>query len=100
MNATSNKAGDAKRQELLKRIRADIAATSDEEDAAVTAAALTDPDNLPNQPIKRMGRPPAAVTKEPVTIRLDRDVVAFFKATGDGWQTRVNDALRKAARLK
>lgn len=98
----SSKAGKSatSREELLARIRADIASTSDEEDAAVTRAAEADPDNLPNRFPKRMGRPPAAFTKEVVTIRLDRDVLAHFKASGDGWQTRINDALRKVAALK
>jgi uncharacterized protein (DUF4415 family) len=35
-------------------------------------------------------------TKQLVSIRLDRDVVAAFKATGDGWQRRINDVLRTA----
>ena len=35
--------------------------------------------------------------KVPVSIRLDQDVVAKFKATGPGWQSRINDVLRKAA---
>lgn len=45
----------------------------------------------------RIGRPPAEVRKVPVTIRLDPDIVEAFKATGDGWQSRMNAALRKAA---
>ncbi len=73
---------------------------TDEEDAAITRAAESDPDNLPNRFPKRMGRPPSKLTKEVVTIRLDRDVVAHFKETGDGWQTRINEALRKVAALK
>ena len=102
MRNTSLKAGDreALRQELLARVRADIASTSDEEDEAITRAAESDPDNLPNRFPKRMGRPPAALTKEAVTIRLDRDVIAHFKASGDGWQTRINEALRKVAALE
>jgi uncharacterized protein (DUF4415 family) len=40
------------------------------------------------------GRPKAAETKVPVTLRLDRDVVEAFKARGPGWQTRMNDELR------
>lgn len=40
------------------------------------------------------GRPKAAVTKERITIRLSPDVVGAFRATGDGWQTRVDAALR------
>jgi len=44
--------------------------------------------------IKR-GRPKAAVKKVSTTIRLDADVLEAFKATGHGWQTRINSVLRK-----
>ena len=37
-----------------------------------------------------------APTKEKVTVRLDADIVAHFRSTGRGWQTRLNDALRKS----
>jgi uncharacterized protein (DUF4415 family) len=40
--------------------------------------------------------PQKAPTKQQVTLRLDRDVVERFKATGPGWQSRINNALRKA----
>ncbi len=43
----------------------------------------------------RRGRPKAAVTKQALTVRYDADVVAAFKATGKGWQTRMNSALRE-----
>lgn len=43
------------------------------------------------------GRPPSDSPKVAVSIRLDADVVARFKATGAGWQTRMNEALRAAA---
>ncbi|MGD0184297.1 MAG: BrnA antitoxin family protein [Roseiarcus sp.] len=39
-------------------------------------------------------------TKQLVSIRLDRDVLAAFKATGDGWQGRINDALRRVAKAR
>lgn len=39
--------------------------------------------------------PPVRLGKEPVTIRLDSDVLAAFRATGPGWQTRINDVLRR-----
>ncbi len=45
------------------------------------------------------GRPKAAVTKVSTTIRLDPEVLAAFKASGPGWQGRINEALRKAAGL-
>ena len=48
----------------------------------------------------RRGRPPLAAPKEAVKLRLDSDVVASFRAGGPGWQTRMNDALRKAAGIK
>ena len=33
--------------------------------------------------------------KERITIRLDADVLTALRATGKGWQTRVNDAMRE-----
>jgi uncharacterized protein (DUF4415 family) len=47
----------------------------------------------------RRGRPAGPVPKRPVTIRLDTDVIAHFQAKGRGWQSRINDTLRKAAKL-
>jgi uncharacterized protein (DUF4415 family) len=45
-------------------------------------------------PIPRpRGRPVADNPKMPVSIRLDPEVVTFFKASGSGWQTRLNDVL-------
>ena len=43
------------------------------------------------------GRPPLENPKVSQTLRLDADILAAFKKTGAGWQTRMNDALRKAA---
>ncbi len=44
---------------------------------------------------KRQGQrgPQRAPTKLPVTVRYNPEVVAYFKATGSGWQTRMNDVL-------
>lgn len=47
--------------------------------------------------IRRSRGPQKSPVKVPVTIRLDAVIVEAFKATGDGWQTRMNDALREAA---
>ena len=78
---------------------------TDEEDAVITAAALSDPDALPLteaewesvKPILRVGggRPKAEVTKERITIRLSPDVLAAFKATGKGWQSRIDAVLKE-----
>ena len=48
---------------------------------------------------KARGRPAGSVkddAKQAISIRLDPDVIAHFRATGPGWQSRVNAALRKA----
>jgi uncharacterized protein (DUF4415 family) len=47
----------------------------------------------------RRGRPPSEHPKEAIKLRIDPDVLAHFRATGPGWQTRINDALRRAAKL-
>lgn len=44
---------------------------------------------------KLKGRPKAAVTKERITIRLSPEVVQTFRATGEGWQTRIDAALKE-----
>ena len=44
--------------------------------------------------LKPRGRPPAEVVKDRITIRLSPDVTAAFRASGDGWQTRIDAALR------
>ena len=72
------------------------------EDAAITAAAISDPDAVPFtdaewkqvKPLVRRGRPPGSGSKTQVTLRLDVEVIQKFKASGDGWQTRINDALK------
>jgi uncharacterized protein (DUF4415 family) len=46
----------------------------------------------------RRGRPPGS-SKNLVSLRLDKDVIDYFRSTGPGWQTRINDALKKAAGL-
>lgn len=45
------------------------------------------------------GRPKSDNPKVAVSLRLDQEIVARFKASGPGWQTRMNDALRDAAGL-
>jgi uncharacterized protein (DUF4415 family) len=74
-----------------------------EEDVATTSAAMSDPDAMPLtddeweavKPRARIGRPPKAQHKVPTTIRFDPDVLVALKATGKGWQTRVNEAMRE-----
>jgi uncharacterized protein (DUF4415 family) len=44
----------------------------------------------------RRGRPKSDAPKQQVSIRLDADLLDRLKASGKGWQGRVNDMLRKA----
>jgi uncharacterized protein (DUF4415 family) len=46
-------------------------------------------------PKSKGGRPPGS-SKQAVSLRLDRDVIQKFKATGSGWQSRINDVLKRA----
>ncbi len=70
---------------------------TDIEDAQITAAELTDPDNLPltDAELQQFRRGPGRpLGSEQVTLRLDTEILEQFKATGNGWQTRIIDALR------
>ena len=76
------------------------------EEATITAAAMADPDAVPFtnaeweqvKPLVRRGRPLGSGTKTQVTLRLDVEVVEKFRASGDGWQTRINEALKSWVR--
>ncbi len=82
------------------RARRAAEAMSDEEDAAITSAAQEDPDAQPvDELFAKRGRPRLANPKQPVLLRIDPEVISRFKAGGEGWQTRMNEALRKAVGL-
>ena len=50
--------------------------------------------------IRRGRGPNKAPTKKLVSLRLSPDVLAHYKSKGPGWQTKIDDALRKAAKLR
>lgn len=73
---------------------------SDAETAKIREGMAADPDAhaVPDEMLRKMrpvGRPKALVTKERVTIRLSPKVTEYFRATGKGWQTRVDEALKE-----
>jgi uncharacterized protein (DUF4415 family) len=45
---------------------------------------------------RKRGRPLGSGKKAPIHVRIDKDILAHFRATGRGWQTRLNAALRTA----
>jgi uncharacterized protein (DUF4415 family) len=66
-----------------------------------TSAKVNDPDNpawtedMLGAPVVKRGRgPQAAPTKVLTSVRLDADILEFFKAQGAGYQSRINAALR------
>lgn len=81
---------------------------SAEEDAAITKAALSDPDNPPimeeewntikHRVVRGRGRPAGSGIKEQVTLRIDKDVLDFYKSKGEGWQTFINQVLGEVKR--
>ena len=48
----------------------------------------------------RRGRPPLAAPKQQVTLRLSPEVLDHFRAGGPGWQTRIDEALKRAISAK
>lgn len=72
-----------------------------------TSAKAIDPDNpswreeMLGLPVSRRGRGPQRFpTKVSTTVRVDAEVLAYFRATGPGYQTRMNEALRRAMKRK
>ncbi|MGY6274782.1 BrnA antitoxin family protein [Methylomonas sp. MgM2] len=74
---------------------------NDREEAAVNAGIQADPDTYEPDDAEftefkpSRGRPVAESRKVPISIRLSPEVVDAFKATGRGWQSRLDDALKE-----
>ncbi len=66
-----------------------------EEDWARARPAIEVHPELVEWSLRRRGKQKAP-TKELISIRLDPDITAYFRAGGPGWQTRLNDTLRQA----
>lgn len=84
--------------------RSAVVPPSAKEDKLVVAAAKADPDAQPltAKQLKAMvpmralrGRPKSANPKQLVSVRYSPEVLAFFKATGEGWQSRMDGVLRQ-----
>jgi uncharacterized protein (DUF4415 family) len=84
--------------------RPSVAMPTIKEDRVITRAAKSDPDATPLTPkqLKAMvpiralrGRPKSENKKLLVSVRYSPEVVAYFKSTGEGWQSRMDGVLRK-----
>jgi uncharacterized protein (DUF4415 family) len=71
---------------------------NDPDDFDVTEAALARGLAQRAARLAKRGRP-AGSAKEQVSLRLDKAALDRFRADGPGWQTRINEAVRKAAGL-
>lgn len=85
---------------MAKKKRSTKAISSDPDDAPeLTAEYFKSADLFEGAKLKARDRPKSATTKEVVKLRLDADVLAALRASGDGWQTRINDSLRASLKL-
>jgi uncharacterized protein (DUF4415 family) len=75
-----------------------------QEDKAINAAAKNDPDAQPLTakqlqamvPLRALrGRPRSESPKQLVSVRYSREVVDYFRSTGEGWQSRMDGVLRQ-----
>ena len=78
-----------------------------------TPSTWVDPDEVPElteeffkqadqyvgKTLVKRGRPKSAAPKQAVKLRLDADVLEALRASGEGWQTRINDSLRAQLKL-
>ena len=99
----------------MPKLKPDTIVPTPEDDAAINAGIAADPDTQELDDAWFARAQPASVvdaelvervrrgrgrqkapTKEQVTIRLDADITAHFRAGGPGWQARLNDTLRRA----
>jgi len=87
---TARERGESKTDlELLRRNQLAGIEPEDDEDSPDASSAMRE-----TIARRRAGRPAGSGSKEQVAIRFDKDVLEAFRATGRGWQTRMNDALK------
>ena len=103
----------------MSKLKLSLPPITDEEEAKIQAGIALDPDNpeitaeefklarpfadvFPElmESIRRArGRPASETPRKVVSLRLDQDVLDKYRATGKGWQARMNADLRKASGL-
>lgn len=79
---------DVQLPELTKKDFADIRPARDVLPALIGEEAAA-------ELLRKRGRPKTGQPKKAVSLRLDPDVIAFFKAVGPGWQSRTDAALKE-----
>jgi uncharacterized protein (DUF4415 family) len=78
-----------------RRGRTDLARLAQKTDAEIEDGAVSDADNPPaTAEWLARAKPVERPMKEPISIRIDSDVLAWFRAQGDGYQSIMNAVLR------
>lgn len=77
----------------------DAATEADERKPVLDEDWFAEADAYVGTKLVRRGRPKVEKPKQAISLRVDQDVLDWFKQGGAGWQTRINKALRKAAKL-
>jgi uncharacterized protein (DUF4415 family) len=84
----------------LARVDAHVVGLDEYEDIPELADAFFErADHYVGERLVRRGRPRSPAPKKAVNLRLDQDVLERFRSGGPGWQSRINEVLRKAAGL-
>nr|CAA6830592.1 MAG: Unknown protein [uncultured Thiotrichaceae bacterium] len=83
----------------MPKLKAGTIFPTEEEDAKIREGIAADSDTheltkAEVQQMRPVGRPKAEVTKKSVTIRLSPEVTDYFRDTGKGWHTRIDQVLR------
>ena len=73
---------------------------TEEEEVMINAGIIADPDTFELSDVefaklKPVGRPKSENPKMPINIRLSPEVLTYFKGTGKGWQTRMDNILKE-----
>lgn len=82
----------------MPKLKQGIIIPTDNEERMINQGISFDPDTYELSDnefskLRPVGRPLAETTKDKITIRLSPEVTAYFRATGKGWQTRMDKIL-------
>ena len=84
----------------MRRKKEVSAVEPDDDLPEITAEMLDRADLYHADKLIRRGRPLSPAPKEAIKLRLDPEVLAYFRSLGPGWRTRINATLRRAAKRK
>lgn len=78
--------------------RGSMEADPDDDAPELTDQWFAEADLMIGDKVIRRGRPKGDANKVPVSIRLSPEVLDHFRGTGPGWQTRIDETLKRSVR--